>query len=194
MRSSSLRAFAFAVATACLVAPSAAWARVHAAEAAPAQAPAVRLVKIQYDPPGDDDLTNSSLNREWVAIHNFGAKPAKLAGWVLRDVSGSRYTFTTDFTLAPGATVTVHTGTGADRAAARLLGPGQLHLEQHRRQGDAQERRGHGRRRVRLRRRRRLGLLLTHPAAGCESHFREAATGGSPGGLRSPLPPTKGSR
>jgi hypothetical protein len=116
MRSSTLRACALAVATACLIAPSAAWARGHAAEAAAAQAPAVRLVKIQFDPPGDDDLSNASLNREWVAIHNFGTKPAKLAGWVLRDVSGSRYTFATGFTLAPDATVTVHTGTGSDRA------------------------------------------------------------------------------
>jgi len=115
MRSSSLRIWALAVATACLVAPSAAWAKTHAAEGAPAQAPALRLVKIQYDPPGDDDLTNTSLNREWVAVHNFGAKPAKLSGWVLRDVTGYRYTFATGFTLAPDATVTVHTGTGSDR-------------------------------------------------------------------------------
>jgi hypothetical protein len=116
MRSSSVRLIAFAVATVALVAPSAAWARGYAADAtASAQLPAVRLVKIQYDPPGDDDLSNSSLNREWVAIHNFGTKPAKLTGWVLRDVSGYRYTFTDGFTLAPDATVTVHTGTGSDR-------------------------------------------------------------------------------
>ena len=44
--------------------------------AAPAAASAaVRIAKIQYDPPGSDTGTNSHLNMEYVVLKNTGNRP-----------------------------------------------------------------------------------------------------------------------
>ena len=84
----------------------------------------MRLAKVQFDPSGDDDLTNASLNREWVQIRNFGAKPWTLTGWSIRDVTGFKFKFPEGFTVQPGATVTIHTGSGANRALHLYWGQG----------------------------------------------------------------------
>jgi hypothetical protein len=39
-----------------------------------------------------------------------------MGSWVLRNVMGRSYNFPTGFQLAPGATVKLHTGAGADSA------------------------------------------------------------------------------
>ena len=36
-------------------------------------APAVRILKIQYDSPGSDTGSNTSLNGEWVVLKNFSS-------------------------------------------------------------------------------------------------------------------------
>jgi lamin tail-like protein len=46
---------------------------------------AIKIAKIQYDPPGTDSGSNSSLNQEYVVIKNIGTKAATLTGWTLRD-------------------------------------------------------------------------------------------------------------
>lgn len=76
-------------------------------------AAAIRISKIQYDPPGTDTGTNSHLNKEFVVITNTGSRAVKLDGWVLKDRAGHRYRFDA-FRLRPGKSVTIHTGRGND--------------------------------------------------------------------------------
>src|SRR5215207_4844362 len=102
MTSSPVRGLAILVAVVALAAPSAAWALDHRA----AQSPAMRLAKVQYDPPGDDDGSNTSLNEEYVQIRNSGAKPWTLTGWSIRDVTGYKFAFPEGFTVQTGDTVT----------------------------------------------------------------------------------------
>ena len=102
-----------------LLAPSA-----GSSSADSAALPATRLSKIQFDPPGDDDLSNTSLNKEWVQIHNYGVKSWTLTGWVMRDVTGFKYKFPDGFTVEPGATVTIHTGSGKNRPLHLYWGQG----------------------------------------------------------------------
>jgi hypothetical protein len=120
MTSSTVRAWAAVVAAAALVAPTAVWATSQREEALPA----MRLAKVQFDPPGDDELTNASLNREWVQVRNFGTKPWTLTGWSIRDVTGFRFKFPEGFTVEPGATVSIHTGSGRNRPLHLYWGQG----------------------------------------------------------------------
>jgi hypothetical protein len=76
---------------------------------------AFRIVKVQYDSPGSDSGSNSSLNAEWVKIKNNGSKGKTLDGWSLRDKAGHVYHFgnfklkpdvKSQFTQAPALTQT----------------------------------------------------------------------------------------
>ncbi len=70
----------------------------------------------QFDAPGDD---NFNLNEEWVRFTNSGGAPVDLSGWEVADESSShRYTFE-ELTLAPGSSVTLHTGCGTDSEKER---------------------------------------------------------------------------
>jgi hypothetical protein len=91
-----------------------AFAPVQAAEAAPS----VRFTRIYFDSPGSDTGSNTSLNAEWVRIKNFGSTARTLTGWTVRDTSGHVYRFGT-IKLKPGASVTLHTGSGTNAAAHR---------------------------------------------------------------------------
>ncbi|MGX1482904.1 hypothetical protein RKD45_001980 [Streptomyces griseus] len=71
----------------------------------------LHLGKIQYDSPGKDTRTNTSLNAEYVDIHNNGKAKLQLKGYKLKDGTGYAYTFPS-FTVAAGKTVRVHTGKG----------------------------------------------------------------------------------
>ena len=53
---------------------------------------------------------------EYVCLTNQDSTPADMSSWVLRNVLGRSYNFPTGFSLAPGQTVRVHTGAGADSA------------------------------------------------------------------------------
>jgi hypothetical protein len=83
---------------------------------------AIQLGKVQYDSPGSDGGSNSSLNAEWVRIRNTSSSAKSLAGWTLRDTANHVYRFPSGFKLAAGATVTVHTGSGSNGAAHRYWG------------------------------------------------------------------------
>jgi hypothetical protein len=86
---------------------------VAASLAAPSAAfGAIRITKVQYDSPGTDYGSNSSLNAEWVRIKNTGPKKKSLDGWKLRDKAGHVYRFN-DFRLGAGKWVKVHSGSGA---------------------------------------------------------------------------------
>jgi hypothetical protein len=75
----------------------------------------VRLLKIQFDPPGADNGSNTSLDAEYVVIVNRGGHLVTLTGWTLRDRSAHVFRFPT-FRLGAGAKVTIHSGTGMDNA------------------------------------------------------------------------------
>jgi hypothetical protein len=84
---------------------------------------AVRITKVQYDSPGSDTGSKSSLNAEWVKIKNKGSKAVSLSGWTLRDTAGHVYSFG-GFKLKAGSTITVHTGKGSNGAKHRYWGSG----------------------------------------------------------------------
>ena len=69
--------------------------------AAPAFA-AIKIAKIQYDSPGSDTGSNSSLDAEYVVIENTGNSRVNIDRWVLKDRAGHRYTFDS-FRLRGGA-------------------------------------------------------------------------------------------
>jgi hypothetical protein len=75
----------------------------------------VRIVKIAFDPPGSDNGSNTSLNKELVVVANVGASPVVMTGWTLRDRDDHVFRFPT-FMLRAGARVTVHNGQGSDNA------------------------------------------------------------------------------
>jgi len=77
----------------------------------------VRLVRIVYNPDGDD------VAGERVEIRNVGGSAAALSGWTLEDAASYRYTFPA-FTLAAGATVTVWVKAGTDTGSELFSGRG----------------------------------------------------------------------
>lgn len=91
---------------------------------APAEAVSpVRISSVQYDSPGSDTGSNSSLNAEWVRITNYGSTAKALTGWTLRDRSNHVYRFGT-YRLGAGRSVRVHTGRGANSSTDRYWGKG----------------------------------------------------------------------
>ena len=72
---------------------------------------AIKITKIQYDPPGSD--TGSNINQEYVVIKNTGGGAVSLKSWLLKDKANHKYTFGT-FKLGAGKSVTIHTGKGND--------------------------------------------------------------------------------
>ena len=74
-----------------------------------------RITAIYFDSPGSDTGSNSSLNAEWVRIKNATSTRKTLTGWTLHDSSTHVYVFPT-FALGAGASVKVHTGSGANTA------------------------------------------------------------------------------
>jgi micrococcal nuclease len=70
------------------------------------------VVAMEHDPPGNE---NDNLNDEWVMIRNDGDTLVDLTGWTIRDESASnRFSFPSGFALAPGESVTIHSGCGQD--------------------------------------------------------------------------------
>jgi endonuclease YncB( thermonuclease family) len=61
------------------------------------------------DPPGRD-----TADGEWIKVQNRSATEAlRLGGWWVRDAMLRRFTFPAGTTVAPGATATVHVGSGS---------------------------------------------------------------------------------
>jgi len=55
-------------------------------------------------------------NDEYVVFENVGTESLDLTGWSVEDGAGYTYAFPDGFSLAVGATVTLHTGSGTDTA------------------------------------------------------------------------------
>jgi micrococcal nuclease len=72
---------------------------------------ALTLVEIRADAPGND---NENLNGEFLVFGNAGSDPIALGGWRVVDAAGHEYVFPDGTTLAPNATLTLHTGAGTD--------------------------------------------------------------------------------
>ncbi|MEW2388376.1 lamin tail domain-containing protein [Streptomyces venezuelae] len=81
----------------------------------------LHLGTIQYDSPGRDSRSNSSLNAEWVNIHNSGRSAVQLKGYKLKDDTGYTYTFGS-YKIGAGKTVKVRTGKGSNASGVRYWG------------------------------------------------------------------------
>lgn len=79
---------------------------------APSSAGSVSIQAVHADAAGGNERDN--LNDEYVVLVNAGETAVELTGWRLSDEKDHVYLFPSGFTLAPGATVTVHTGRGTD--------------------------------------------------------------------------------
>jgi competence protein ComEC len=66
---------------------------------------------IHADAEGDEQ---ANLTDEYVVFRTDGSSPLDLSGWTVTDAAGKTYTFPEEYTLAAGATVTLHTGNGTD--------------------------------------------------------------------------------
>jgi hypothetical protein len=89
-----------------------------AAPAVSAAKSAVIITGIFYNSPGSDRGGNSSLNAEWVQLHNTSRRAVTMTGWTLRDTSHHVFTFKT-YRLKARGFVKIHTGSGRPTQANR---------------------------------------------------------------------------
>ncbi|GAA2509474.1 hypothetical protein GCM10010406_52400 [Streptomyces thermolineatus] len=75
----------------------------------------IHLYRVYYDSPGSDTGSNTSLNAEYVQIHNSHSYAVQLQGYTVRDNAGYTYTFPS-YKISAGKTVKVHTGKGTKEA------------------------------------------------------------------------------
>jgi hypothetical protein len=74
----------------------------------------VKIIRLNFDAPGTDNrASNTSLNAEYVTVKNVSTKPVALKGWRLVDLQAHVFTFPA-LTLAAGASVRVHSGSGTN--------------------------------------------------------------------------------
>ncbi len=92
---------------------------------------AIQFRRFQYDSPGSDTGSNTSLNAEYFQLKNVTTRTFNLYGWTVRDAAGHTYRFSSSFYLRPGYTVTVHkaylrtpSGTLVDYCAWTSIGAG----------------------------------------------------------------------
>ncbi|WP_394434694.1 lamin tail domain-containing protein [Streptomyces sp. SGAir0957] len=83
----------------------------------------LHLGYIQFDSPGSDNRSNTSLNGEWVNIHNNSRSAIQLKGYKLKDRTGYTYTFGS-YKIGAGKTVKVRTGKGRNATGVRYWGRG----------------------------------------------------------------------
>ena len=71
----------------------------------------IQISEIYYNSPGTDTGSNSSLNAEWVQLHNTSSSKISLTNWTLRDAAGHVFKFAA-YTLGAHSYVKIHTGHG----------------------------------------------------------------------------------
>jgi hypothetical protein len=71
----------------------------------------VDISAVNFDAPGNDHY---NLNGEWVQITNSGATSVSLSGWTLSDEGVKHLYRFPMFSLGPGASVKVYTGSGSN--------------------------------------------------------------------------------
>lgn len=82
---------------------------------------ALAVVAINADAAGDD---RNNLNDETITFENTGEETLDLSGWTISDEVGQSYTVPAGVTLPPGATVTLHTGSGQNTETDLYWGSG----------------------------------------------------------------------
>lgn len=93
-----------------------------AAGAAPAEAASpLQFGKVNYNAPGSDTSSNTSVNGEYVVIKNVTSSRRCLTNWTVKDVAGHTYTFGS-FCLGGYQAVTLYTGKGTNSATRRYWG------------------------------------------------------------------------
>ena len=72
----------------------------------------IRVLTVEYDPPGRDDF---NAVEEWVGIGNAGGEAIDLSGWVVRDESSQhRYVFPDGYAIYPDVVLRLRSGCGVD--------------------------------------------------------------------------------
>ncbi|MEF8801354.1 MAG: lamin tail domain-containing protein [Halolamina sp.] len=71
----------------------------------------LRVSEIHADAEGDD---RENRNDEYVVLKNIGDEELELSGWTVSDEADHTYTVPDGTSLAPGETLTLHTGSGTD--------------------------------------------------------------------------------
>ncbi|WP_338742216.1 lamin tail domain-containing protein [Haloplanus salilacus] len=79
------------------------------------------LAEVHPDAEGDD---RENLDDEYVVFENAGDDSLDLTGWTVEDAAGRTYAFPDGYTLGPGETVTLRTGTGTDGGGDLYWGSG----------------------------------------------------------------------
>lgn len=75
---------------------------------------AILISYVNYDAGGPYVNDNYILTEEYVVIKNGGSNSSSFGGWTLSDLANHIYYFPSDFVLPAGASVTLHTGVGAN--------------------------------------------------------------------------------
>lgn len=83
----------------------------------------LEITDAQFQTPG---AARENLDRETVTFTNVGGRDLDLTGWRVADAAGNDYTFEEGTVLGPGATLTLHTGTGRDTDADVYWGRSQF--------------------------------------------------------------------
>jgi len=99
-------------------------AAVAAAGPAEAATPSLRFHGAQYDSPGSDNRSATSLNNEWVSLVNSGSRSVNLNHYTIRDKSNHVYTFGNVTIAGNGGRLWLHTGKGTNTTANRYWGSG----------------------------------------------------------------------
>jgi len=74
--------------------------------------PSIRFVwPFHHDAAGDDE---TNLNDEYFTLRNIGSEPIDLSGWSVENEDGVTYRIPRGVQLAPGAVITIHSGSGVD--------------------------------------------------------------------------------
>ncbi|MER5944553.1 lamin tail domain-containing protein [Streptomyces sp. NPDC001904] len=85
---------------------------------------ALKVRGVQYDAPGRDDNRCSGGNtyKEYVTIKNYSrTATVNLKGYVVKDKTGNKFTFTKSHTLEPGDYVRLRGGKGTDSDAKNVV-------------------------------------------------------------------------
>jgi competence protein ComEC len=81
------------------------------AEGGPAQSTSLAVAEVNEDAAGHD---GENLGDEYLTFRNDGEETIDFSGWTVTDEADHSYRFPDGTTLAPGETLTLHTGSGTD--------------------------------------------------------------------------------
>ncbi|MFU1783012.1 lamin tail domain-containing protein [Haloarcula japonica] len=71
----------------------------------------IEIADVHADADGND---HENLNDEYIVLENTGGSAVDMGGWTLADSADHTYYFPSGFSLGPGESVTIYTGSGSD--------------------------------------------------------------------------------